>query len=67
MGMIRLWAHECNRVWGDRLIDDKDTAQYMVFMTNALKEFADVKAEEVFEEPCIYTSFVAACEGHEAA
>ena len=38
----------------------------MGFMKSALKEFADVKEEDAFEEPLIYTSFVSACEGHEA-
>lgn len=33
-------------------------------MTNATKEFGDMKADDIFEEPIIYTSFVAACEGH---
>jgi dynein heavy chain len=62
-----MWAHECHRVWRDRLIDDDDTALYMTYMTNAIKEFTDVKADDIFEEPLLYTSFVAACEGHEAA
>jgi hypothetical protein len=39
----------------------------MVFMGNGCKEFTDMKPEEIFAEPLIYTSFVAQCEGHEAA
>lgn len=40
----------------------------MTYMNNALKEFQDLgKPEVVFEQPLLYTSFVAACEGHEAA
>jgi dynein heavy chain len=40
----------------------------MVYMTNALKEFGELgKAETVFAEPLLYTSYVAACEGHEAS
>lgn len=40
----------------------------MVYMNNALKEFGEHgKADIVFEEPLIYTSYVAACEGHEAS
>lgn len=61
-----MWAHECHRVWLDRLIFDDDRAMYMNFMNNALKEFGELgKADIVFEEPLLYTSFVAACEGHE--
>jgi len=37
----------------------------MGFMNNGMKEFSDFKAEEVHAEPLIYTSYVAACEGHE--
>jgi len=62
-----LWAHECHRVWRDRLIDEDDEKLYMTYMTNATKEFTDVKVDDIFEEPLLYTSFVAACEGHEAA
>jgi len=66
--IIRLWAHECYRVWLDRLIFDEDKAQFMIYMTNGLKEFGELgKAEVIFEEPLIYTSYVSACEGHEAS
>ena len=34
-------------------------------MANGLKEFSDFKPEDIHEEPLIYTSYVAACEGHE--
>jgi dynein heavy chain, axonemal len=63
-----MWAHECNRVWLDRLIFDEDRDMYRTYMTNALKEFGEFgKAEVIFEEPLLYTSYVSACEGHEAA
>ena len=54
-----MWAHECHRVWRDRFIDEEDDKTYMVYMMNAIKEFSDVKPEEIFEEPLLYTSFVA--------
>jgi dynein heavy chain, axonemal len=62
-----MWAHECHRVWLDRLIFEEDRETYMNFMRNAIKEFNDVKEEHIFEEPLLYTSYVSACEGHEAA
>lgn len=37
----------------------------MNFMKVGCKEFTDIKEEAVFEEPLIYTSFVAMCQGHE--
>ena len=65
LGIIRLWAHECHRVWLDRLIFPEDREAYMAYMRAALKEFPDVKEEAVFEEPLLFTSYVASCEGHE--
>jgi dynein heavy chain len=54
-------------VWRDRLIFDVDREAYMTFMRTAAKEFGDLKEEAIFEEPLLYTSYVAACSGHEAA
>lgn len=31
------------------------------------KAFGDIKEDDIFAEPNIYTSFIAACEGHEPA
>jgi dynein heavy chain len=42
----RLWAHECHRVWLDRLLFPEDIEAYMGFMNAALKNFpGDLKAE----------------------
>jgi dynein heavy chain len=62
-----MWAHECHRVWYDRLINDADRKSYMGFMSTALREFGDAKEEAVFEEPLIYTSYVTMSMGNEAA
>jgi hypothetical protein len=68
LGIVRLWAHECHRVWFDRLILEEDRETYLNLMKSAIKsEFMDFKEEQVLEEPLIYTSYVAACEGHDAA
>lgn len=61
-----MWAHECHRVWRDRFITDSDVELYMTFMNNGCKEFPDMKPDEIFAEPLLYTSYVKACEGHEA-
>lgn len=37
----------------------------MNFMRNGLKELVEFKEEQVFEEPLLYTSFIAMCKGHE--
>lgn len=36
-------------------------------MRTAIKEFPDFKEDDIFAEPLLYTSYVSACEGHEAA
>jgi dynein heavy chain len=66
LAVVRMWAHECHRVWRDRLITDQDVESYMGFMANGCKEFPDMKTDEIFAEPLLYTSYVLACEGHEA-
>jgi dynein heavy chain len=67
LGLTRMWAHECHRVYLDRLIMPEDIAKYMEFMTNGCKEFGDFKPEAIFAEPLIYTNFVSVAKGHEAA
>jgi len=43
---VRLWVHECHRVWLDRLIFPEDVEAYMGFMKAALKNFpGDMKEE----------------------
>lgn len=65
MGLVRMWAHECHRVWLDRLLFDEDVSLYMNYMKMGLKELVEFKEEAVFAEPLIYTSFITACKGHE--
>ena len=61
-----MWAHECHRVWQDRLLFPEDREAYMNFMRAGLKEFADHgKEEAVFEQPLIYTSFMSMAKGHD--
>jgi len=65
--LARVWAHECHRVWLDRLLFPEDIEAYMGFMKNAIKQFpSDLKEELIFEEPLVFTSFVSLCKGHEA-
>ena len=59
LAMVRMWAHECHRVWRDRLLFQEDMDAYMNFMRAGMKEFpTDYKEEQIFEEPLIYTSFI---------
>ena len=36
--MIRLWIHECSRVFGDRLVDDEDRTWFSNFLKQMVKE-----------------------------
>lgn len=67
LDLVRCWAHECNRVYLDRLITKEDVDKYNEFMLNAMKEFSDFKPDAILAEPLIYTSFIAVAKGHEAA
>jgi dynein heavy chain len=67
LGVIRLWAHECHRVWLDRLLFEEDREAYMGFMRTAIKEFGEVPEADIFAEPLLFTSYVSACGGHEAS
>ena len=64
--LYRLWLHECNRVYLDRLLFEEDVNKYMDFVKQAAKQF-DVKEEVLYAQPVIYTSFISACQGHEKA
>jgi len=68
--IVRLWAHECHRVWRDRLISAEDIEQYSKTMAGAMKGAllnGDIDEKVIFAEPLIYTSFIDACKGHEAS
>jgi len=66
LGLCRMWAHECHRVWLDRLLFPEDIEAYMGYMQKGIKEFPDFKEEMIFEEPLIFTTFVSAAGGHDA-
>jgi dynein heavy chain len=55
LALVRLWAHECNRVYLDRLILKEDVDKYNEFMGNAMKEFSDFKPDVILASPLIYT------------
>jgi dynein heavy chain, axonemal len=59
MSLIRLWYHECNRVYCDRFITEDDIARFSDFMTDcAKKHFDDENQEAIHAQPLIVVSFV---------
>eukprot|EP00744_Colponema_vietnamica_P000937 GILI01001621.1.p1 GENE.GILI01001621.1~~GILI01001621.1.p1 ORF type:complete len:2798 (-),score=990.63 GILI01001621.1:124-7776(-) len=64
---IRLWIHECNRVFRDRLINESDISSFNDLIRSASKKHFDEEQEELFAEPLIFTSFVSAHGGNDKA
>jgi len=65
--LIRLWIHECDRIYLDRLITDKDREIYNDYIRKSFKHFEGEDAEENFVENNIYTSFVSVHGGNDKA
>ncbi|KAJ3364693.1 hypothetical protein GGF32_001332 [Allomyces javanicus] len=56
--LVRLWAHETTRVYGDKLIETTDTEMLVAMQKEAVKKnFDDLDQAAIFAEPLIYTHF----------
>ncbi|XP_076855598.1 dynein axonemal heavy chain 17-like [Brachyhypopomus gauderio] len=56
--LVRLWLHECSRVYGDRLTDEKDNELFEKIQKDVCKKcFEDLGSEMLFENPNIYCHF----------
>jgi dynein heavy chain len=76
LDMVRLWYHECNRVFKDRMVAALDLSRFEEQLLDVGKKFfsevkigtgmndiIEIKAEELVAEPCVYTSFVSPSHG----
>lgn len=60
--MVKLWAHECLRVFQDRLINNEDRQQFQTLLSQTIKEkFKRDWNNLVQVEPLIFGSFVPMC------
>mmetsp|Transcript_166710 Transcript_166710/g.405134 ORF Transcript_166710/g.405134 Transcript_166710/m.405134 type:complete len:2545 (+) Transcript_166710:2-7636(+) len=60
LSMTRLWIHEVTRVFHDRLVNDTDITTFKQELERKASEFfPDENMEKVFEEPLIFTNFIA--------
>ncbi|XP_065217396.1 dynein beta chain, ciliary [Planococcus citri] len=56
--LMRLWMHETHRVYGDKLVDDKDIDNFTKIQLDALKKnFEEVEESSLFDQPNIYCHF----------
>ena len=55
---VRLWMHECTRVFGDRLTTAAESSRFRKLLVDACKKnFEEHSDETVLAEPLIFTSF----------
>jgi hypothetical protein len=55
----RLWVHECERVFRDRMVNDTDMAKFDEFRASVTKKyFEDLGLGAVEERPLLFTSFM---------
>lgn len=57
--VVRLWKHECERVFKDRMVSLSDMDKYEDFVGGVVKNwFKEEPAEELNAQPNLYCSFM---------
>jgi dynein heavy chain len=61
LSVIRLWAHECDRVFADRMVTEQDLSRYTDLLEVVSKKCYEginqVNQEQIFAKPNIFTTF----------
>ncbi|NXY12732.1 DYH17 protein, partial [Atrichornis clamosus] len=56
--LVRLWLHEVERVYGDKLVDEQDQVSFRKLLADTCKaSFQDLSEDAVFAKPNIYWHF----------
>ncbi|XJO76015.1 hypothetical protein BDV3_006595 [Batrachochytrium dendrobatidis] len=57
--IVRLWIHECQRVFQDRLVDNVDKNWFKTLMMNTMNDKLDLSwSEVVISEPLLYGDYM---------
>ncbi|XP_075374925.1 dynein axonemal heavy chain 17-like isoform X4 [Mycteria americana] len=57
--LVRLWLHEAERVYGDKLVDERDQKGFGKMLADTCRKYFDELGEDlVFAKPNIYYHFV---------
>lgn len=61
--LVKLWVHECERIYGDRLVSPADLAGYRAIVNNLCKKnFTKFNLTKFFQEqnpePLVFANFV---------
>jgi dynein heavy chain len=62
---VRVWLHECYRVFSDRLVRPADEAELNVILEKSAAKIPGMSKDELFHEPLIMTSFVSVAGGND--
>ncbi|EPY29285.1 hypothetical protein STCU_04632 [Strigomonas culicis] len=64
---VRLWVHECNRTFRDRMADEEDLKRYDLLLQEVISRagFPDVMPKDALEEPLLWAPFHTTPEGEE--
>ncbi|XP_066292954.1 dynein beta chain, ciliary-like [Branchiostoma lanceolatum] len=58
LDLVRLWLHEASRVYGDKLIEDKDMEAFAKLQVDyAKKYFEDMSEDDIKRQPNMYCHF----------
>lgn len=56
--LARLWIHECQRVYKDKLVDKDDNHLFdKILKEAASKYFEDIPSDDIFAKPLLFCHF----------
>jgi len=62
--LIRLFIHEAQRVYSDRLVSEAEGAEFDTLFVNVMKKtIGCISTDEQFSKPLVYTNFVTTTDG----